>query len=293
MDVQKGIELSSAINVSNLISAFYYSFPADFTYKGEAHSGWEFVYVEQGKLRVQANESTYILKSGEMVCHKPMEFHKLEPYEGCASSIIFCFECYGECMQYFNDRILFINQRQKYYLNDIASHAKKIFYPKSPIDIAKDGVMDKKPDSEAKHEQFVKNTIELLILSLLSSISTQRQKRIECFVQNEQRLTLTTDIIQYLNDNMNNPIRLTDLSDNFQYSLSSIKRIFKAETGSGIIDYLNNLRIERATWLLCNTNLPIKEISRQTGFIDVYYFSNCFKKKTGKNPTSFRRNITG
>ena len=88
MDIQNGTALSSSLHIHHLTSAFYYRLDADFDYPGEAHSGWEFVYVEQGSIRVRANDAAYILKSGEMVCHQPMEFHHLRPYGGPASVII-------------------------------------------------------------------------------------------------------------------------------------------------------------------------------------------------------------
>ncbi|MEE1314375.1 MAG: AraC family transcriptional regulator [Faecalimonas sp.] len=286
---QKGIKLLTAINVNYLVSAFHYHFRSDFSYDGEAHAGWEFVYVEQGHIKIQADDATYVLRSGEMVCHKPMEFHKLEPYEGDASCIIFCFECADDCMQYFNNKILFINQRQKVYLNDIASYAKHLFAPKEPLDISKDGAMDRASTAEIRHEQFLKNSIELLVLSLLSSENLEKQKRAESFEQTEQRLTLTAEIIAYLEAHLQEPIRLATLAELFPYSISSMKRIFKLETGSSIIDYLNRLRIKKAIDLLENTSLQINDIAIQTGFSDVYYFSNAFKKRTGKNPTSYRK----
>ncbi len=280
--------LQTEVTVNCLISAFHYHFLADFSYDGEAHDGWEFVYVEQGRIKVQADDATYILKSGEMVCHKPNEFHKLEPYEGDASCIIFCFECVGNCMQYFNNKILFVNQRQKTYLNDVASNAQNLFSPKEPLEISKDGGMDRASSAEVRHEQFLKNTIELLLLSLLSSENLEKQKRAETFEQTEQRLTLTAEIIQYLKEHLQETIRLEELVTRFPYSLSSIKRIFKQETGRSIIDYLNHLRIKKAIDLLEHTSLKMNDIARETGFADVYYFSNAFKKRTGISPTAYR-----
>ena len=293
MDQQTGILLSEEITVTRLISAFYYDFPEDFDYEGETHPGWEFVYVEKGRVVARADDMTYILKSGEMVCHKPGEFHALKPYQGEASVIIFCFHCDGSTMTYFNNKILSINQRQKQYLNDIAISARSLLLPKSPIDIVKDRQMDRAPTGSVADEQYIKNTIELLILSLLNAHATERSKRVEFYEQHLHRSTLASDIIAYLNENLAEPVRLEEISRQFSYSLSSIKRIFKAETGYSIIDYLNNMRIEKAKELLRTKNASVEEISSTLGYANIYYFSNVFKTKVGKSPTKYRAEMKG
>ncbi len=291
MEQKIGISLSEEITVTRLISAFYYDFPKDFDYDGESHPGWEFVYVEKGRICVSADDMTYILKSGEMVCHKPFEFHALRPYQGEASVIIFCFHCDGSTMSYFNNKILSVSQRQKQYLNDIAVGARSLLLPKSPIDIVKDRAMDRAPAGTVAHEQYIKNTIELLILSLLSAHATERSKRIETYEQHLHRSSLASDITEYLNENLAIPVRLDEISRRFSYSLSSIKRIFKAETGYSIIDYLSNIRIAKAKELLRDSNITVEEISATLGYANIYYFSNVFKQKVGKSPTKYREEV--
>ena len=285
-----GIPLSREIRVTGLVSAFHTHFAADFRYEGEKHDGWEFVYVESGRIRAKADDNVYILKSGEMVCHKPQEFHSIQPYHGPADVIIFCFDCSGEKMRFFNNKILFINQRQKQYLNDIAIGAGEVFTPKDPLEIGRDGHMDRSPEATPLQEQFLKNTIELLILSLLSADSTERQKRVESYALHLQRKSLTSDIIAYLRENMAGKVLLTDISKQVSYSPSSIKRIFNEEMGCSIMQYLCDLRIERAKELLGGTK-KVTEIAQEIGFDTANYFSAVFKKRTGMTPSEYRESI--
>ncbi|MBP3627572.1 MAG: helix-turn-helix domain-containing protein [Clostridia bacterium] len=288
MKTMKGVALKNKIEVSGLASAFYYRFPQDFYYSGESHSGWEFVYVESGKVSVGADNATYILKRGEMVCHKPFEFHTVKPYEKDAAVIIFCFETDNEYMEYFNNKILSVNQRQKQFLNDIANEARSVFLPKEPLDIVRDGQMDVSPKASDLQQQFIKNTIELLIISLLSADATEKQSRISLYEHFSQRQTLTENIIEYLEENISESINLEDVSKRFSYSLSSIKRIFKEETGSSIISYLNEMRMKKAKEMLRDKRLNIEDIAIKVGFANVYYFSNAFKKRWGVSPSKFR-----
>ena len=70
---------------------------------------------------------------------------------------------------------------------------------------------------------------------------------------------------------------------------TKLKRRFKAATGSSLIDYLQNLRIEEAKRSLENTDLPIEEISERVGYSDASFFRRLFKRLTGLTPSHYRR----
>lgn len=69
----------------------------------------------------------------------------------------------------------------------------------------------------------------------------------------------------------------------------TLKRRFKAATGSSLIAYLQNLRIEAAKHLLESSSLPVDEISAQAGYSDTSFFRRVFKRLTGLTPSHYRR----
>jgi transcriptional regulator GlxA family with amidase domain len=69
----------------------------------------------------------------------------------------------------------------------------------------------------------------------------------------------------------------------------TLKRRFKAATGNSLIDYLQNLRIEEAKFLLESSRKPIEEISELTGYSDTSFFRRLFKRLTGLPPSKYRR----
>jgi len=69
----------------------------------------------------------------------------------------------------------------------------------------------------------------------------------------------------------------------------TLKRRFKASTGSSLIEYLQNLRVEEAKRLLESTELPMEDISEQTGYSDTSFFRRLFKRLTGLTPSKYRR----
>lgn len=72
-------------------------------------------------------------------------------------------------------------------------------------------------------------------------------------------------------------------------SPSFLYKRFKAETGISLGAYQDKLIFNRATQLLAERQLSLKEISQQLGFCDQYYFSRRFKSKTGTTPSGYRK----
>lgn len=69
----------------------------------------------------------------------------------------------------------------------------------------------------------------------------------------------------------------------------SLKRRFKSATGSTLIDYVQNLRVEEAKRLLESTADAIDEISSRCGYEDASFFRRVFKRRTGLTPGEYRR----
>jgi len=69
----------------------------------------------------------------------------------------------------------------------------------------------------------------------------------------------------------------------------TLKRRFKAATGSTLIDYLQNLRVEEAKRLLESGQMPVDEISVQVSYEDASFFRRLFKRRTGLTPSHYRR----
>lgn len=71
-------------------------------------------------------------------------------------------------------------------------------------------------------------------------------------------------------------------------SSSHFSAVFRDLIGKSPIDYLLNVRITKAKQLLCD-GISVTKVSELTGFSDIYYFSNVFKKTEGESPAEFKR----
>lgn len=98
-----------------------------------------------------------------------------------------------------------------------------------------------------------------------------------------------SDIIRYLHEHHQEEIRIDMLAQKFYFSPYYLCREFKKYTNTTIITYLNTTRIMYAQRKLSETNLPITEISRQSGFSSISHFNRIFKKYTNTTPSAYRR----
>ena len=105
------------------------------------------------------------------------------------------------------------------------------------------------------------------------------------------RHQLIPDCIEYLKENYSKKVTIEELSNNFFLSKSYLSSLFKKATGSGVVEYLQHIRIERACELLTDTSLPITEISFQVGYTDYRFFNKSFKKITGVTAHEYRKNM--
>jgi transcriptional regulator GlxA family with amidase domain len=69
----------------------------------------------------------------------------------------------------------------------------------------------------------------------------------------------------------------------------TLKRRFKAATGSTLIDYVQNLRVEEAKRRLETSDLAVDAISIDAGYEDPAFFRRLFKRRTGLKPSEYRR----
>ena len=75
---------------------------------------------------------------------------------------------------------------------------------------------------------------------------------------------------------------------NVYLSHSALIWKFRQELNTTPSQYLIHIRLRYAKHLLINTNYSITQISELCGYTNPFYFTNAFRKYTGKNPTSFR-----
>jgi AraC family transcriptional regulator len=97
-------------------------------------------------------------------------------------------------------------------------------------------------------------------------------------------------VLDYINKNMHQKLKVADLAKKAYMSETNFYRVFKFETGISPVDYINQLRLQKAMELLQNKNKKIKDILTETGFDSHSYFNRVFKMKFNIKPSEFFKN---
>ena len=70
-----------------------------------------------------------------------------------------------------------------------------------------------------------------------------------------------------------------------------LSTILSKSLDCGFVEYVNNIRIDRACGYLKQGSLKVYEIADRVGFNDEKYFSKVFKKTMGMSPREYKQSI--
>ena len=95
--------------------------------------------------------------------------------------------------------------------------------------------------------------------------------------------------ISFMKAHLNEILTIEILANQACYSISRYSELFKQKTGYSPIQFFNRLKIQKSCEYLYFTNLNIKEICKEVGIDDPYYFSRAFKKQIGVSPMQYKK----
>ena len=124
----KSVNLEDTISIENLFTIHYFEYMSDFSFAGESHDFWEFVFVDKGEIDIYMDNIHTRLKKREVAFHKPNEFHRLQATGSSAPNlVVISFSCNSPAMSFFREKILTVDDLGKTLLGNIIKEAKKLF----------------------------------------------------------------------------------------------------------------------------------------------------------------------
>lgn len=258
--------IEKMISVKSVITAFDDVRPKNFYFPGEMHDFWELVCVLSGTAAATADEKVYSLSAGNILFHKPLEFHRIWSAEGTTPHIlIISFEAEGEGMKYFEKKSFTLDSSECERIAEINADFRSI--------LSSDG-----SDKYFLNETAVK--FEAFLLGLYGRKHRRTMVKDKTASDFEQ-------IVSYMNRHSEEALTLSDIARACNLSASNLKRIFHIYSDVGVMKYFASVRIRRAMKLI-ESGLTISEIAERLGFSSTNYFHNSFKRETGMTPTEYK-----
>ncbi|MBM3859847.1 MAG: AraC family transcriptional regulator [Verrucomicrobia bacterium] len=83
-------------------------------------------------------------------------------------------------------------------------------------------------------------------------------------------------------------LTVAELADAVHVSEPYLRKLVKQTLNSGVIAFIQRRRLERASHLLIETNLVLKEITARSGFASPTLFHRLFRRRFGVTPAAYR-----
>lgn len=127
------------------------------------------------------------------------------------------------------------------------------------------------------------------IRGLLIQVLVITLRRIGRREQSAPLTSTVSEVLQIIQTRYNEKLSLSEIAREQNYSLPSLSRKFRQETGITFSAYLQKVRIDRSCQLLVSSALTVSEISQRVGYEDVRFFNSRFKQAIGFTPRQFRK----
>ena len=144
-----------------------------------------------------------------------------------------------------------------------------------------------------KWERKIKNIAwELRLKSLLVEILVLYSRLYNTKTKSrsvDERLKYIYEALQFIESHVGEKFGVKDVADSCGISSDYLAKQFKNILGIAPIEYINNFKIVKTMGLLKDTNIPIADIAKQSGFGDISHFSRQFKQVVGSSPIAYRK----
>ena len=244
------------------------------------HDLYEILYIQTGKVIYSIENTKYTLCAGDVVFISPTLLHRLNDVitEPCERVILHFSE------RFIND--LSTEQTDLLKIFKAMSKTKnyKLTIPnvyKNKINRLFEKMENIQFDMSYGSDITFKSSLSHLML-IFNNIYTNSSNENNLIIEND----IVNDINQYITDNIDKKITILELANHVHLSPSRVQHIFKEETGTSIVKYINKKRLVKAKELL-RGNEKIINIYEKCGFQDYTSFFRAFKNEYGITPKAY------
>ena len=243
----------------------YFIYEPGYFISRNSYDSFLVMYIAKGKCEVTTGNRAYTATAGDFVlldCYLPHRYGSSDAFE--ASWIHF-------------DGILARN-----YFREISSHYGHILKYENPKMQAH--MLDKICNFFRNAQPINEAVMSLYLTNLLNGLLPPPQNQ-----KSSNGNSTVADSLAFINEHFHEAISLKDIAEKANLSLYHFSRIFTTETGFTPHQYMINIRLYAAKYMLMSTDTPIKDIAFSTGFGSESYFCATFKKIEHMTPNQYRK----
>ncbi|MDP4118496.1 MAG: AraC family transcriptional regulator [Bacillota bacterium] len=282
------VPIKRELEIEGFNSIYYFEFTKNFFHMPECHDFWEMVYIDSGNITALTNGTVCTLSQGQVIFHKPMEMHShISDRKSPNNTLVISFTCKSPAMDFFDGKIFALDEKSKKILSIFLSECKLAlkelpgnFDNKSPLDFS---------DAPPGSIQLMECYFTEFLFSVMRSLSAGFPKVKEPREVTEN--TITQLLMQYLIKNLYSKVTLGRICEEFHMSKSTICKIFKDHTDTGIIDYFNNIKMTEARRLIREGEKNMTQIAETLGYPCIHEFSRAFRRTIGISPMNYKKSI--
>lgn len=280
-------KIANFISINKIVSIHYYELNEGFYFEGESHNFWEIVYVDSGSVKIRAGEKDIALSSGEIIFHKPNEFHTLSVRnKSTANVFVISFVCSSQAISFFKGKIMTVPPNLKKHISTIIEEYYQTFNNMA----VSDNKLEIKENPLIGGQQMIRTYLEQFLILLIRSEQDNRNLRI--FPSKESMENhLVSQMIHLIDENLYNKITVKDVCDELNYSRAYLSKIFKAASDYTIMEYILIHKIREAKKLIREGKHNFTEISDMLSFDNPHYFSRVFKKIANMTPSEYKNSV--
>lgn len=294
----KATELKSFLNVKSVIMIHYFEYPADFVFAGEAHDFWEMVYVDKGEIEAGADEAVYILKEGDLIFHKPMEFHTIRSVSNKAPNLfVISFEAEGEGIKYYEGFRGKADEVERQCISGIISESRRAFV--TPLNIPQIEHMVRLNEDTSEAEQMIRLYLERMLLHIKRRCEAESKAK-ERALQYMPFISLPNDtegdprlrkVMEFMLQNLDRSFTVEELASVVHISRSRLQALFREHVNCGAVHFFHRLKIEKAKELIRESDADFTEIAFMLGYRSLSAFSKKFKNFNGMSPKQYKESV--
>lgn len=234
------------------------------------HEHTELLFFTRGMCKVGCNENTFVAHAGDLVVVNRNHLHYFTALTDTEYYYVIIYPPFFEDVDFKN---IFLQE----------------FVKSDPlVKECIEGMYFAHINPQLGSDIHLKGLAYQLISHLMRNYNTTRISDKE-YNSHLQKLERLNTVLTYISAHYQEKISVEHLAKMCYLTESHFCRLFKNAVGQSAVSYINELRIEKASILLRNTDESISEISEHAGFEDANYFARVFKKIKGKSPAAFRR----